>query len=122
MSGTKGSNNSKKSRKVSTPVKKRIQLEGSGKYQSKLSLFLDRVLLTYSCSVRASPRIRSMGRSISYVNLDNGSGSDNDEYLSEQEAQEEEEFRPFKRSRGQMGFRPKSSSYTQPSNKVRQFI
>lgn len=121
MSGTKGSNNSKKSRKVSTSVKKRIQLEGSGAYQSKLSLLFDRVLLTYSCSVRASPRIRSMGRSISYANLDGGSGSDNDEYLSEQDPQEEE-FRPFKRSRGQMGFRQKSSSYTQSSNKVRQFI
>ncbi|KIR67826.1 hypothetical protein I314_02243 [Cryptococcus bacillisporus CA1873] len=96
MSGTKGSNNSKKSRKVSTSVKKRIQLEGS---------------------VRASPRIRSMGRSISYANLDGGSGSDNDEYLSEQDPQEEE-FRPFKRSRGQMGFRQKSSSYTQSSNKA----
>lgn len=122
MSGTKGSNNLKKSKKVSTSVKKRIQLEGSGEYQSKLSLLFDRVLLTYSCSVRASPRIRTMGRSISYANLDGGSGSDHDEYLSEEDPQEEEEFRPFKRSRGQMGFRQKSSSYTQSSNKVRQFI
>lgn len=63
-----------------------------------------------------------MGRSISYANLDGGSGSDNDEYLSEQDPQEEEEFRPFKRPRGQMGFRQKSSSYTQSSNNVRRFI
>lgn len=51
-----------------------------------------------------------MGRNISYANLDGGSASDNDEYSSEQDPEEEEEFRPSKRSRGQMGFRQKSSS------------
>lgn len=63
-----------------------------------------------------------MGRNISYANLDGGSASDNDEYSSEQDPEEEEEFRPSKRSRGQMGFRQKSSSYSQSSNKVCQFI
>ena len=40
MSGKKGSY-SKKNRKVSTPAKKRLQLEGPGEYQSKLSSLLD---------------------------------------------------------------------------------
>lgn len=121
MSGTVNSD-AKKNKKVSTSAKKRLQLEGPGEYQSKLSSLLHRVLLTYSCSVRASPRIRSMGRSISYANLDGGSRSDNDEYSSEQDPEEEEEeFRPSKRSRGQTGFR-QTSSYSQSSNKVRQFL
>ncbi|OXG73918.1 hypothetical protein C348_01900 [Cryptococcus neoformans Gb118] len=96
MSGTVNSD-AKKNKKVSTSAKKRLQLEGP---------------------VRASPRIRSMGRSISYANLDGGSRSDNDEYSSEQDPEEEEEeFRPSERSRGQTGFR-QTSSYSQSSNKA----
>ncbi|ODN83044.1 hypothetical protein L202_01270 [Cryptococcus amylolentus CBS 6039] len=85
-------------RKASTPVKKRLHLEGSREYQ-----------------MRASPRIRSMNRSISYANLDGGSGSDDDYGSSEHEQEqddEEEEFRPTKRSRGGNGYRQKSASYS----------
>ncbi|WVQ70771.1 hypothetical protein IAR50_000293 [Cryptococcus sp. DSM 104548] len=87
-------------RKASTPVKKRLHLEGSGEYP-----------------MRASPRIRSMNRNVSYANLDGGSGSD-DEYGSsdpDQEQDDEEDFRPAKRSRGSRGgngYRQKSASYS----------
>ncbi|WVQ86275.1 hypothetical protein IAT38_008443 [Cryptococcus sp. DSM 104549] len=84
-----------KSRKPSTPVKKRLHSE----------------------AVRASPRIK---RNISYANLDNGAGSSEDEYGSDEEFEQgdedEEEFRPSKKSRGagMGGYRQKSVSYSAP--------
>ncbi|WVN89819.1 uncharacterized protein L203_105049 [Cryptococcus depauperatus CBS 7841] len=77
-----------KNRKVSTPAKKRLHLEGR---------------------VRASPRIRS--RNISYANLDGASVSDEEYEDSEELAEDEEDFKPSKRSKGHTGFRQKSASY-----------
>ncbi|WWC65243.1 uncharacterized protein I303_107860 [Kwoniella dejecticola CBS 10117] len=69
--------------------------------------------------VRASPRIREMGRNISYANLEDdrhAAGSDDeDEYGSDAGQDEEEDFRPSKRSKGsKTGYRVKSAAYSAP--------
>ncbi|WVW80772.1 hypothetical protein I302_102758 [Kwoniella bestiolae CBS 10118] len=92
------SNGGGRPRKGSTPIKQRLRLDGP---------------------VRASPRIKEMGRSISYANLDDdrhAAGSDDeDEYDSDAAREEEDEFRPSKRSKGgKTGYRTKSAAYSAP--------
>ncbi|WWD20783.1 hypothetical protein CI109_105260 [Kwoniella shandongensis] len=82
------------SRKVSTPVKKR----------------------PYLGPVRASPRIRQMSRGVSYADLDgrgDESASDEEDEYTDGDLEDEEDFRPSKRSKGrkQMFNRKKSASY-----------
>ena len=50
-------------------------------------------------AVRASPRIASARRSVSYVDLDGGRDDDSSGY-SEEDSYEEDDFRPSKRGRG----------------------
>ncbi|WWC98477.1 hypothetical protein V866_005368 [Kwoniella sp. B9012] len=93
------SNGGGRPRKGSTPMRQRLRLDGP---------------------VRASPRIKEMGRSISYANLDDddrhAAGSDDeDEYDSDAAREEEDEFRPSKRSKGSKGgYRTKSAAYSAP--------
>ncbi|WRT70762.1 uncharacterized protein IL334_007761 [Kwoniella shivajii] len=87
---------SRRSRKASTPFKPRLRLDAP---------------------VRASPRIREMGRNVSYANLDDDQhtarSDDEDEYDSDTAREEEDDFRPSKRSRGsKSGYRTKSASFT----------
>ncbi|WWC92374.1 uncharacterized protein L201_007331 [Kwoniella dendrophila CBS 6074] len=96
-SARNSSNGGGRPRKASTQVKQRLRLGGP---------------------VRASPRIREMGRNVSYANLDddrNTPGSDEDEYDSDAIGEGEEDFRPSKRSKGsKAGYRTKSASYSVP--------
>ncbi|WVF68004.1 hypothetical protein IAT40_002766 [Kwoniella sp. CBS 6097] len=84
-------------RKPSTPSKQRLRLDGP---------------------VRASPRLREMSRTVSYADLDDGApnpGSDEDEYGSDAEQDEEDDFRPSKRSKGaEQVYRSKSGAYSAP--------
>lgn len=68
-------------------------------------------------AVRASPRIASQYRGVSYANLDGemqDADSEEDEYASEADVEEEadeEEFRPAKRNKGGRGGGGRKLSY-----------
>ncbi|WWC72639.1 uncharacterized protein I206_106603 [Kwoniella pini CBS 10737] len=92
-----GHNNGGRPRKAITPSR-RLRLDGP---------------------LRASPRIREMGRNVSYAHLDDdrhvGGSDDEDEYSSDMGEGEEDEFRPSKRSKGSKGgYRSKSAAYSAP--------
>lgn len=81
-------------------MKRRVPSEAP----SELSLSVGRSSSTDLLLVRASPRIASLHRSTTYVDLDGNPiedpSDDDDEYDSDQDQDDEEEFRPSKRSKG----------------------
>jgi len=88
-----------RSRKASTPVKKRLpsQLGGPGAFNP---VWPSQILTP----VRSSPRIASQYRNTSYADLDGNPmhEEDEDEYDSDadQDSYDDDEFRPAKKSRG----------------------
>ncbi|ORY31273.1 hypothetical protein BCR39DRAFT_96852 [Naematelia encephala] len=87
--------NHDRTRKASTPLKKRLASE----------------------RVRASPRLASLHRNVSYADLDGGAGSepsdDDEDQYSMGDVDDEDEFRPTKKSKGSKGGYGRKTSYSQ---------